>query len=54
VPVARRELLDRLALPEPCRETVDTGLALIDDSDERIAQINRHCASRAPIAPTSR
>jgi transposase len=38
--LAGRELLDRLALPEAWRDTVDASLALIDDLDERIAQVN--------------
>ena len=39
--LAGRELLDRLALPDPWRDTVDASLWLIDDLDERIAQVNR-------------
>jgi transposase len=32
-----RELLDRMAIPDPWRQTVDAGLALIDDLDRQIA-----------------
>jgi transposase len=39
--VAGRELLDRLAIPEPWRGTVDASLALIDDLDRRIDRVNR-------------
>jgi transposase len=39
--VAGRELLDRLAVPEPWRDTVDASLALIDDLDRQIDEVNR-------------
>jgi transposase len=39
--VAGRELLDRLAIPQPWRGTVDASLALIDDLDRQIDQVNR-------------
>ena len=39
--VAGRELLDRLAIPQPWRGTVDASLALIDDLDRQIDEVNR-------------
>jgi transposase len=39
--VAGRELLDRLAVPQPWRDTVDASLALIDDLDRQIDEVNR-------------
>jgi transposase len=39
--VAGRELLDRLAIPQPWRGTVDASLALIDDLERQIDTINR-------------
>ena len=39
--VAGRELLDRLAIPQPWRGTVNASLALIDDLDRQIDQVNR-------------
>jgi transposase len=39
--VAGRELLDRLAIPQPWRGTVDASLRLIDDLDRQIDAINR-------------
>ena len=39
--VAGRELLDRLAVPQPWRGTVDASLALIDDLDRQIDEVNR-------------
>jgi transposase len=36
---AGRELLDRLAIPEPWRRTVDASIALIDELDLQIAQL---------------
>jgi transposase len=36
---AGRELLDRLAIPDPWRRTVDASLELIDDLDLQIAQL---------------
>ena len=38
---AGRELLDRLQIPQPWRGTVDASIALIDDLDRRIAEVNR-------------
>jgi transposase len=38
--VAGRQLLDRLAIPQPWRGTVDASLELIDDLERQIAQIN--------------
>lgn len=37
--VAGRELLGRLDLPAPWRETVDISLALIDDLDRQVAEL---------------
>jgi transposase len=37
--VAGRELLDRLAVPDPWRRTVDASLGLIDELDRRIAEL---------------
>jgi transposase len=39
--VAGRELLDRLAIPEPWRGTVEASLSLIDDLDAEIDLVNR-------------
>jgi transposase len=39
--VAGRELLDRLEIPQPWRSTVDASIALIDDLELQIAEINR-------------
>ncbi|MGH2947200.1 MAG: IS110 family transposase [Solirubrobacteraceae bacterium] len=39
--VAGRELLERLAIPEPWRGTVDASLSLIDDLDAEIDLVNR-------------
>jgi transposase len=39
--VAGRELLDRLEIPQPWRSTVDASIALIDDLERQIDQINR-------------
>ncbi len=38
---AGRELLDRLEIPPPWRDTVDASIALIDDLDRQIAEVNR-------------
>jgi transposase len=37
----RRELLERLAIPEPWRGTVEASLSLIDDLDAEIDRVNR-------------
>jgi transposase len=52
--VAGRELLDRLAIPEPWRGTVEASLSLIDDLDAEIDLVTASCASAAPSTPTSR
>jgi transposase len=39
--VAGRELLERLAIPEPWRGTVEASLSLIDDLDAEIDLVNR-------------
>jgi transposase len=50
--VAGRELLERLAIPQPWRGTVDASLALIGDLDCQIDQINKdlRCSGgRSPV-----
>jgi transposase len=49
--VAGRELLDRLAIPQPWRGTVDASLALIDDLDRQIDQVNRGLRSSGADHP---
>jgi transposase len=39
--VAGRELLDRLAIPEPWRGTIEASLSLMDDLDAEIDLVNR-------------
>jgi transposase len=39
--VAGRALLDRVAIPQPWRGTVDASLALIEDLERQIDQLNR-------------
>ena len=55
---AGRELLDRLAIPDPWRRNVDASLALIDDLEMQIAVedqlTGRLATSGAPITATSR
>ena len=51
---AGRELLDRLAIPDPWRRNVDASLELIDDLELQIAQLTVELAARAPITATSR
>jgi transposase len=51
---AGRELLDRLAIPDPWRRTVDASLAPIDDIDLQVAQLTVELRRRAPITATSR
>ena len=43
--VAGRELLDRLAIPQPWRSTVDASLDLMDDLEAQIDTINRQLRS---------
>jgi transposase len=38
---AGRKLLDRLETPQPWRGTIDASIALIDDLDRQIAEVNR-------------
>jgi transposase len=38
---AGRQLLDRLEIPDPWRQTVDASLALIDDLERQIVETNR-------------
>jgi transposase len=51
---AGRELLDRLALPDPWRRNVDAGLELIDDLELQIARLTCELKRRGPITATSR
>ena len=46
--VAGRELLDRLAIPQPWRQTVDASLALIDDLEAQIQAINKQLRALGP------
>ena len=46
--VAGRELLERLAIPQPWRGTVDASLELIDDLERQIDQINKELRCRRP------
>jgi transposase len=43
--VAGRELLDRIAIPQPWRGTVDASLALIEDLERQIDEINHELRS---------
>jgi transposase len=52
--VAGRELLDRLAVPQPWRDTVDASLALIDDLDRQIDEVNRSLRTGGADHPTFR
>ena len=52
--VAGRELLDRLAVPQPWRGSIDASLDLIDYLERQIDTITASCAPAAPITPTSR
>jgi transposase len=49
--VAGRELLDRLAIAEPGRGTIDASLDLIDDLDRQIDTINRQLRSSGADHP---
>ena len=49
--VAGRELLERLAIPQPWRGTVDASLELIGDLDRQIDQINKDL--RCSAVPTT-
>jgi transposase len=51
---AGRELLDRLAIPDPWRRNVDAGLELIDDLELQIASLTVELRRQAPITATSR
>ena len=46
--VAGRELLDRLAIPQPWRQTVDASLALMDDLEAQIQAINKQLRALGP------
>jgi transposase len=52
--VAGRELLDRLAIPEPWRGTVEASPALIDELDAEIDLVNRRLRLSGADHPTSR
>jgi transposase len=49
--VAGRELLDRLDIPQPWRSTVDASIALIDDLERQIAEINHQLRDGAADHP---
>jgi transposase len=49
--VAGRELLERLAIPQPWRGTVDASLALIGDLDAQIDAINKELRSSGTDHP---
>jgi len=46
--VAGRELLDRIAIPQPWRGTVDASVALIGTSSARSMPSTANCASTVP------
>ena len=46
--VAGRELLDRVAIPQPWRQTVDASLALMDDLEAQIRAINKQLRALGP------
>src|SRR5438309_1427609 len=46
--VAGRELLDRLAIPQPWRATVDASLVLMDDLGAQIQAINKQLRALSP------
>jgi transposase len=50
--VAGRELLDRLAIPQPWRSTVDASLDLMDDLEAQIDTINRQLRLLGPDTAT--
>jgi transposase len=52
--VAGRELLDRLAIPQPWRGTVDASLALIDDLERQIDAVNRGLRASGADHPYTR
>jgi hypothetical protein len=52
--VAGRELLQKLELPAPWRQSVDVSLHLIDELDLEIAELARSCVNRRPTIATCR
>jgi transposase len=52
--LAGRELLGRLEIPQPWRQTLDASLCLIDDLDLQIAEVQKQRGKRAPTIPTCR
>lgn len=46
--VAGRELLDRLDLPDPWRQTVDVSLRMIDELERQITDVQQQLQQRAP------
>jgi transposase len=52
--IAGRELLGRLAIPQPWRGTVDASLALIDDLDRQIDRVNRDLRASGADHPYTR
>ena len=49
--VGGRQLLERLAIPEPWGTTLATSLALVDELDAGSTAASRSCASWAPTTP---
>jgi len=49
--LAGRELLQKLELPEPWRQSVDVSLGLIDDLDLEIAEVQKELRLAAPDHP---
>ena len=52
--LAGRELLGRLDLDEPWRQTVDASLHLIDELDYQIAELGKELRRPAPTIATCR
>ena len=52
--LAGRELLDRVAIPDPWRRNVDVSLELIDELELQIAQLTVGSSARAPTTAISR
>jgi transposase len=52
--LAGRELLQRLELPEPWRQSLDASLHMIDELDLQIAELQRRSEKRRRITPMSR
>ena len=52
--LAGPELLQRLDLPEPWRQSLDASLHLIDELDFQIADLGKGCGAPAPTIATCR